>query len=207
MPRMGGLEALQAMRVMFQGREQPSIAILSADAMPEARQECLDAGATAFLAKPVEAARLLEEIQGWAGAQTKLTRTEPAPRAVLTRVVADIVNADTLSHLDALGSSPAFLEKLIGVYLADNTVLLAKVEAALAVRNWTDFRSALHAVKGSSASMGTDRLTQLCTELGKLSDVEMRLRASGLHDSLATEFAAARIELESYLLNRQKSAS
>lgn len=206
MPRMGGMEALQAMRLMFQGGEQPPIAILSADATPEARKECLDAGANAFLAKPVEAARLLEEIQAWAGQPAKPVRVEPTPRGAQKAVAVATVNADTLFHLEALGSSPAFLEKLIGVYLADNTALLAKVEAALAARNVSDFRSALHAVKGSSASMGTDRLTQLCTDLGKLSDAEMRLRASGLADSLAKEFSAARAELERYLRSRQQSA-
>ncbi|MGH8746274.1 MAG: response regulator, partial [Burkholderiales bacterium] len=204
MPRMCGMEALQAMRLMFQGGEQPPIAILSADATLEARQECLDAGANAFLAKPVEATRLLEEIQSWAGEPARPARLEPAPRGAPKAASAAIVNAETLSHLEALGSSPTFLEKLIGVYLADNTTLLIKVEAALAARNLSDFRSALHAVKGSSASMGTDRLTQLCTDLGKLSDSEMKLRASGMAKSLATEFSAARGELERYLRNRQQ---
>ena len=54
--------------------------------------------------------------------------------------------------------------------------------------------------------MGTDRLTQFCTDLGKLSDAEMRLRATGLAKSLAAELAAARAELEGYLRNRQQSA-
>jgi two-component system, sensor histidine kinase RpfC len=205
MPRMGGMEALQAMRLVHQGREQPPIAILSADATPEARQECIDAGATAFLAKPVEATRLLEEIQVWAGELAKQVRAEPALRGAPAAAHAAIVNADTLSHLEALGSSPTFLEKLIGVYLQDNSALLAKVEGALAARNLSEFRSVLHAVKGSSASMGTDRLTRLCTELGKLSDAELRLQASGLADSLAKEFSAARGELERYLRSRQQS--
>ena len=209
MPRMGGLEALQAMRLMFGGRERLPIAILSADATPEARRECLEAGADAFLSKPVEAARLLDEIQGLAGAkagEVAWPRHGEAPRGAHVSAAAEVVNADTLAHLEALGSSPAFLEKLIGVYLADNTALLSKVEAALATRNLSEFRSALHAMKGSSASMGTDRLTQFCTDLGKLSDAEMRLRATGLAKSLAAELAAARAELEGYLRNRQQSA-
>ena len=53
--------------------------------------------------------------------------------------------------------------------------------------------------------MGTDRLTQFCTDLGKLSDAEIRLRSPGLVKSLASELAAARAELEGYLRNRQQS--
>jgi two-component system, sensor histidine kinase RpfC len=209
MPRMGGLEALQAVRLMSAGGERLPVAILSADATPEAKRECLEAGADAFLSKPVEAARLLDEIQSLAGAkigETAWPRHGEATRVFQASATAAVVNSETLSNLEALGSSPAFLERLIGVYLADNAALMSKVESALAARNLADFRSALHAMKGSSASMGTDRLTQFCTDLGKLSDAEMKLRSSGLINSLAIELAAARAELEGYLRDRQQSA-
>jgi len=112
---------------------------------------------------------------------------------------------ETLSHLEELGSSPAFIEKLISVYLADSAALLDKVEGALASRNIQEFRAHLHAMKGSSASMGTDRLTRLCTQLGKLSDAELRLQATGLFKSVSGELAAARAELEGYLRSRRQS--
>jgi HPt (histidine-containing phosphotransfer) domain-containing protein len=115
------------------------------------------------------------------------------------------VNLETLSHLEELGSSPAFIQKLIGVYLADSAALLGKVEGALASRNVQEFRAHLHAIKGSSASMGTDRLTSLCTQLGKLSDAELRLQAPALFKSVSAELAAARAELERYVHDRQQS--
>ena len=61
-------------------------------------------------------------------------------------------------------------------------------------------------MKGSSASMGTDRLTKTCTDLGRLSDAEIRLQAAGLAKSLSDELATARTELESYLRDKQRSA-
>ncbi len=211
MPRMGGLEALQAMRLMFVGRDRLPIAILSADATPEARQECLEAGADAFLSKPIEASRLLEEIQGLAGSRPpEGRRAAPIERSrTLSRLggasQAEVVNAETLAHLEELGSSATFIEKLIGVYLADNTALLTRIEGALAARNTQEFRSLLHAMKGSSASMGTDRLTRLCTDLGKLSDAELRLQAAGLVGALSCELAAARGALESHLRDKRQS--
>ena len=211
MPRMGGLEALQAMRMLFGERDRLPIAILSADATPEARQECLKAGADAFLSKPVEATRLLDEIQSLADVNVgehaaKASHVVEAPRAAHPSAGGEVVNTETLSQLEALGSSPEFLERLVGVYLADNEALLSKMEAALTARNIREFRSALHAMKGSSASMGTDRLTQACADLGKLSDAEMRLQAAGLFKPIAAELTAARAELNGYLRNRQQSA-
>ncbi|MGA8005910.1 MAG: response regulator [Burkholderiales bacterium] len=212
MPRMGGLEALQAMRLMFVGRDRLPIAILSADVTPEARKECLEAGADAFLSKPVEATRLLEEIQGLAGSRS----TEPAPRAAPIEISrsaprqgtapqAEIINSDTLTHLEELGSSASFIEKLVGVFLSDSAALLEKIEVALRVRNTQEFRSLLHAMKGSSASMGTDRLTRICSDFGKLSDAELKLQASSLAKALSDELGAARSALESYLRDKRRS--
>lgn len=214
MPVMGGIEALQAMRLLSGLSARLPIVILSADVTPEARRECLEAGADAFLSKPVEAARLLEQIQGIVAgkvlAETPGHGLEQAvPRTPSGGGVAfgpePLVNAETIAHLEELGSSPAFLEKLIDVYLTDSAALLAKVETALASRNVQEFRSHLHALKGSSASMGTDRLTSLCSQLGKLSDAELRLQAPGLFKSVSGEVAAARAELEGFLRNRQQS--
>jgi len=211
MPRLGGLEALQAMRLMTGGMARLPIVILSADVTPEARRECVEAGADAFLPKPIEAGRLLEQIQSMVAgksAEPPQPAVEQGPRVsggAAPTGPEQVVNSETLSHLEELGSSPAFIENLIGVYLADSAALLDKVEAALAGRNIQEFRTHLHAMKGSSASMGTDRLTSLCTQLGRLSDAELRLQAPRLFKSVSAEFSDARTELERYLQSRQQS--
>jgi len=86
-------------------------------------------------------------------------------------------------------------------------VLLERVEQALAARRYIEFRSLMHAAKGSSASMGTDRLTRLCDALGRLSDRELRLQAPALLRSISEEFSAASTQLERYVREKQSSAS
>ena len=61
-------------------------------------------------------------------------------------------------------------------------------------------------MKGSSASMGTDRLTRLCTNYDKLSDAELRLQAPSLLRTLTEELAIVREQLERYVQERQSSA-
>ena len=138
MPGMGGMEALQALRLMTRGRERLPVIMLSADVTPEAKREALEAGADAFLSKPIEAMRLLDEIQRLcrreARAGTGARRSDPgatarrAPRAAAPAVV----NAETLGHLEELGSSLAFVEKLIRVFLADTAAILERIEKGLA---------------------------------------------------------------------------
>ncbi|TAK80274.1 MAG: response regulator [Betaproteobacteria bacterium] len=208
MPGMGGMEALQALRLMTRGRERLPVIMLSADVTPEAKREALEAGADAYLPKPIEALKLLDEIQALAGGKGESAR-KVEPLALVHRPqapsVPEVVNAETLGHLEELGSSIAFVEKLIRVFLSDNSTILARIEQVLAGRNYHEFRSLLHAMKGSSASMGTDRLTRLCSSLGSLSDAELRLQAPALQRTLAEELGAARAQLERYLQERRKS--
>jgi HPt (histidine-containing phosphotransfer) domain-containing protein len=117
-----------------------------------------------------------------------------------------VVNFDTSEHLRQRGSSVAFVEKLIRVFIADNSTLLVKVEQTLAARSYHELRSLLHAMKGSSASMGTDRLSRLRTNYDKLSDAELRLQAPSLLRTLTEELAIVREQLERYVQERQSSA-
>jgi two-component system sensor histidine kinase RpfC len=210
MPRLSGLETVQAIRLTTGARERLPVVMLSADVTPEAKRECLEAGADAFLAKPIEAARLLEEIQVLCGG-----RPQEAPKPVALESLrpsrpdrqgpAPLVNAETLADLEELGSSPAFMDKLIGVFVADNVTLMAKMESALSARNVAEFRSHLHAMKGSAASMGAERLTGYCRDMGRLSDAEVKLRIPALLKTLREELAATRESLERYLQERKKS--
>jgi len=211
MPGLSGLETLQAIRLMTRGRERLPVVMLSADVTIEAKRECMEAGADSFLPKPIEAVRLLDELR-------TLTADKPAatPQRVLgaaaatsasASATAAVVNADTLSHLEELGSTPDFLDRLISVFIADSQALLAKMEASVGARNFTEFRAHLHAMKGSAASIGTERLTQLCSSLGKLSDNELRLKATALVRSLTEEFEQGRAELERHLRERRATTA
>ena len=211
MPRLSGLETVQAIRLTTRTRERLPVIVLSADVTPEAKRECLEAGADAFLAKPIEAARLLEELQVLCGGKPQEAAPESAgsggPRLLHAERQGPIpvVNTDTLADLEELGSSPAFMDKLIGVFVADNVTLMAKMEAALAARNVGEFRSHLHAMKGSAASMGAERLTGYCKEVGRYSDSEIKLQIPALLKTLREELAATREAFERYLQERKKS--
>jgi two-component system sensor histidine kinase RpfC len=207
---MSGLEALQALRLMARGAERLPVIMLSADVTPEAKREALEAGADAFLPKPIETMRLLDEIQALAGRHGEGTRRREARAEVCAVAPAQaalpVVNAQTLEYLQELGSSASFIEKLVRVFVDDSAKLLARIEQVLTARDYREFRSLVHAMKGSSASIGTDRLTRLCSSFGALSDVELRREAQALHRTLADELGAARSELERFVQEKRRSA-
>jgi two-component system sensor histidine kinase RpfC len=183
--------------------------MLSADVTLEAKKECLEAGADSFIPKPVEALRLLDELRNLTAAKGKeVERTaQAAAPAAPAAAGAEAANAETLSHLEELGSTPDFLERLVGVFITDSQSLLAKMEASVAARNFGEFRAHLHAMKGSAASIGTERLTRLCATLGKYSDAELRLQSAGLIRSLNEEFQLGRTALERYVQDKRSRSA
>src|SRR5690606_9817530 len=104
MPGINGLDMLRQLRVMEAGvpRKTPVI-VLSADVTPESIQRCEQAGAKAFIAKPVVAARLLDtlaEIATTGQAQTPVQTGRPELAVTLED---DAFDPSVLDELCALG--------------------------------------------------------------------------------------------------------
>jgi CheY-like chemotaxis protein len=66
MPEMNGYEAMQAIREQTRFSKLPIVA-LTAKAMPGDREQCMEAGASDYLAKPVDAEKLLLTLVDWLG--------------------------------------------------------------------------------------------------------------------------------------------
>jgi CheY-like chemotaxis protein len=70
MPVMDGYATMRAIRKLPSGKDLPIVAV-TANVAPETRQRCIDAGASTYVAKPVESANLLLVLSEW------LTSDEP----------------------------------------------------------------------------------------------------------------------------------
>jgi two-component system, sensor histidine kinase RpfC len=194
MPNMGGLEALQMMRVVEDG--YTPIVVVSADATPESRQEAIAAGADAFFAKPIEAARLLRVVERLVGTKAPRRDASEGSAGIRDLSAVAVINEETVKNLANLGSSPSFVRSMVEVFSTDTAKLLKRIEAAIAAGNVREIRGALHAIRGSSLTLGTDRLTQLCIQLGGLSDIELGGPDLRLFKIIGDEIEAAREALE-----------
>ncbi|MCX6226532.1 MAG: response regulator, partial [Bacteroidia bacterium] len=64
MPELDGYEAIKEIRKDPRFKETPIIA-LTAKAMKEDRQKCLDAGASDYISKPIDITKLLSLLRVW----------------------------------------------------------------------------------------------------------------------------------------------
>ncbi|OOG23379.1 hybrid sensor histidine kinase/response regulator [Thioalkalivibrio denitrificans] len=172
MPDTSGLEVLKACRFMGEGACPPAI-ILSADATPEALEQCRAAGAAAYLTKPVDAARLLDTLAGLAGGRRSAGLTEPVPSTDHATREVNVLNTQVLDGLVRLGSGPLFLRDLLEGFVRDGEQQLHDLRTAVAEADYPRMRDALHALKGSAGELGGARLVMLCQEAESLKPYDM----------------------------------
>jgi two-component system sensor histidine kinase RpfC len=214
MPEVSGLDALKRIRFMYPGRDRIPVIVLSADVTPETRDESMEAGADAFLPKPVEAARLLDLIAELSNRVLPEPRPEVAAappqmpaqpaRRPLSAVESPVLNAETIGLLEELGRDGDFMEKLVQALIGDTQSLLRRLENPSQVSPG-DLRAVVHALKGSVSSVGADRLTACCTRIAAMSDPALKSEAGAVVRALRDEFDAVGRALADYLSKRKRS--
>ncbi len=207
MPDMGGIQALKQLRFLRTGPERIPVIVVSADVTPEAKQECVDAGADAFLPKPIEAARLIELIADLGGREEarKAVPAVPARRPAASEAPA-VLNRDTLRLLEELGSDSEFMERLIAAFVKDIQQFLRRLDQDPVSIPTGEFRALVHALKGSVSSIGADRLTQFCTRVSSMDDQLLHAESQAVARALREEFDTVNNALADYLAGRKRSA-
>ena len=98
--------------------------------------------------------------------------------------------------LGATGNDAAFIRELVGTYLAEGDVLLARMAAAAEAGDSAAMVPAAHTLKSSSAALGATRLAAICRgieEAGRAGRTEEFAReAQGARDAWAETVAALR---------------
>lgn len=168
MPELSGLEVTQAVRFMETTHPIPII-ILTADATPEARHKCLEAGANAFLTKPINSRQLLQHISSIVAKMPLHDQAQVRPKEDSANALLD---ESKLAELMSLDSDPQFIQLLLKNFILDGDKHVSLIQQA-AQDDYLAFRESLHALKGSAAEMGAKPLALLCAEAEALKPFEM----------------------------------
>lgn len=162
MPAMSGIDVVKAVRFMDATHSLPVI-MLTADATPEARESSLEAGANAFLTKPVDARALLERIANLTqGTSTRIRQvsSRPLPEETGDGSESEWYDEGVLRELMELGDEQ-FIKTLVFNFQRDGERAIGRINAAVD-DDYPEFREALHALKGSSIEIGAAKLHEVC---------------------------------------------
>lgn len=175
MPDVSGLDLLRQLRVMEagSGRRTP-VVILSADVTTESIQACEQAGARAFLSKPVSTTRLLDTLADIAANQRVSGTTVVAPPRAEAAVAGDShFDSSVLDELGALGMGANFEREFIAQCLADADKCLAQIETSAHNADWERTRDQAHALKGVASNLGLIKLAAISGELMRVPDWQL----------------------------------
>jgi two-component system, sensor histidine kinase RpfC len=202
MPELGGLDAVRTYRFIDPEGSQVPVIMLSADVTPETMKECREAGVDAFLPKPVEARRLLDEIAALLGKRDNAESVAPVrPDAG----EAPVLNPKTLADLEMIGSGNRFMTDLINGFIQDGEVLLKQMDAALEARSYEDFKDLVHAMKGSAITLGAERLCRTCAGVTVQTASEIDAGRARILKLVGDRFQQARASLLDYLKKSQSA--
>jgi len=165
MPEMDGLEATAALRARQRrtGVRVPIIA-MTAHALKDDRQHCLDAGMDEYIAKPIHAAQLFDTMAAMLNQPSNgEKRAEPAQAAEPLAV-----ELNWAEIRKSLNGDPQLVQVLVESALEEMPKLLANVRSAISHRDATALRLGAHTLKGSIRYFGVTPAFDLAFELEQM---------------------------------------
>lgn len=216
MPEMDGITATKKIRERWPNVEQPWIIAMTANAMPEQKKTCLDAGMNSFIAKPVQSIELaqallespLVRVAGEQAAESGgvVVVEKAVQRDQKAEVALDPTASETSSAIDsqtwqellamAGPDNYALINEMVVTYLEDSQNHMQALKAAIANQSANDLYFAAHALKGSSQYLGANKFSQKCQLLEKISKENHFDEAATLLPSLEQSYEAVVATLE-----------
>ncbi len=164
MPLLSGPEVVQRWRFMERGHLP--VIMLTADARPEAKSACEDAGADSFLTKPINSRELMDAIARLAGQRAQ------APVAAPHGAHAGELDESVLDDLVQMGGD-TFVQDLLKSFEEESRRLMHDVERALEAQDFGQWHDRLHMLKGGASDIGANLLAQRCTEAERIKAFEL----------------------------------
>ena len=210
MPVMDGFTATREIRRREQGGERTPIIAMTAGALTEDRQRCLDAGMDDYISKPIDVIALHAVLTRWVRPEpgqpplaeptaTGSPAADGEPEAASGHRDEAVLDLSRLVDLEDLqapdGSSLA--TAIVQSFLANSPRQLRELSQVAGAGDLEGLRRAAHALRGSAATLGADRVAALCRQV-ELSAADGVLSEQALV-ALQTELEHAHQALSAYL--------
>ncbi|MDY6938410.1 MAG: response regulator [Cyanobacteriota bacterium] len=221
MPQMDGIRATRQICQEKAPESRPRIIALTANAMGEDRQMCLDAGMDDYITKPIEVeelARALNRCQPLNDATPEvganpIAESLPEKISNLEEEARDPSPLDptVLQGLrDMVGDrAPEIVGEVIDSFLEDAPDRLAGIRQALEKDNPQKLRFSAHSLRSASANLGAIELSESCKALENIARSGTTHPATDYIDSLEEQYRQVAIALEkernSMRVDRQSS--
>jgi CheY-like chemotaxis protein len=207
MPVMNGFDATKRIREIEKATEglhdsdprraHVPIVALTAHALVEVRERCLEAGMDDFLVKPYDEEQMVDMLGRWlVPSEASLTdgvaiaaAPVPAPVGVVEAAL-DMVAIGKIRAIAAKRGS-SLLEQIVTKFGAIAPSIVATMRERTGDRDLQGVWQAAHNLKSSAAAIGACRVSRRCAEIEAMATENKILPSDAVLDALDSELAAA----------------
>ena len=169
MPEMDGLQATREIR-RLPGRASLPIVAMTANALDEDRQRCLEAGMNDHVAKPVDPETLYRTLMKWLPVKAARPVQEAAPKEdetgqALRRRLAALPGIDAGFWLDSQPGRTRGYVALLQKYADSQAEDMAALHAQVGEGNLHDAQKMAHSLKGVAGMLGLTHVREVAESL------------------------------------------
>ncbi|MFA7428961.1 MAG: response regulator [Rhodospirillaceae bacterium] len=196
MPVMDGIEATRAIRAQERFNDLPIVA-MTAHALQEERERCLNAGMNDHVSKPIDPEFLCAVLIRIIGARPKAATGAAAPGKSDGAAPGVFVLPPTLPGVDVTTAlrrvmgNARLLAKLLRDFRHQHLNTAQKLDDLLAAENWDALREEAHALKGVAGNVGAMDIHATAQALEKAIKVERLAEAEAAMAPLRGALAVA----------------
>ncbi|MCC5633118.1 response regulator [Nostoc sphaeroides CHAB 2801] len=189
MPVLDGLETTKEIHrwqeSSFVNGRRPVVIAMTANAMKEDQQMCLDAGMDDYLSKPVIKEKLAAALERWGGAIFRKKETDALEKTSSTADVDSIDLPIDWKRLHQLSENNLEFElELLQIFVEDIQPHLEVIKTAIATHDFKQLALEIHQIKGSSANIGATTMHLAAEKLEQLARNKERRGTTNLISEL-----------------------
>ncbi len=209
MPGVHGTEVARLCRLMGGRAAATPIMMFSANVTPEAREECLRAGANAFMPKPIQVDAFLKTLDELAtthrSIMPEVLSGQSAPAKAYTGLVRPgelVLDLQMLRGIESVSKDPMFVDELIAEFMTESRRLLSALAQAIELEADHSIKEVLHALRGSALSIGATSLKMICKRIERQVPSGLKGQKEDILRELNLAFMKLCKELEAYRRQR-----
>jgi HPt (histidine-containing phosphotransfer) domain-containing protein len=161
MPQMDGFEATQVIRESLGMKEIPIIA-MTANAMAEDREKCLDVGMNDHVPKPIDPDQLFAALTKWVPKQSvpvkKTSKSARVKDSLEKIVLPEVDGVDQALGLRSVSGNKKLYLKLLNDFSQSHSDDITLVRNAIDAERLDEAERIVHTLKGLAGSLGAQNL-------------------------------------------------